>query len=118
MAFTTDDIGDFAACLAISTCSVRYRPATGEFSTEWCALQDLIDYISKRAADPRVDDNDGLNFSAHDFMEIASYLYDLHKRADPRPWPRSLTDSGLPSRTRTNVPGGQPRITPANGATI
>jgi hypothetical protein len=84
MAFTTDDIGDFGACLAISNCPVRYRPATGEFSTWWFAVQDLIDYISKRASDPRVVNDGGPKFSAHDVMDIVSYLYDLQNRIGAR----------------------------------
>lgn len=84
MAFTTSDISDFGACLAISDCPVRYRPATGERLTEWCAVQDLIDYLSKWASDPRVVD-DGPKFSAHDTMDIANYLFDLQNRIRKRP---------------------------------
>jgi hypothetical protein len=83
LAFTRDDISDFGACLAISDCPVAYRPATGERSTEWDAVEDLIDYLSKWASDPRIV-YDGPELSAHDVMDIASYLFDLQNRIRAR----------------------------------
>jgi hypothetical protein len=78
MAYTTEDIQGFAACLAISNCPVHYRAATGERSTEWFAIQDLLEYLSES----RIVRHDKGRFSGHDFMDLASYLYDLQKRAD------------------------------------